>query len=206
MSEQLLLVGGGGHCRAVIDVLEQAHISIAGIVHGQECAMEAMLGYPALGRDAELTALRTQFSHALVTVGQIKSPRIRQKLFASLRALHFDLPTIISPQAHVSPHAQLGQGTVIMHKAIVNACTQIGQNCIINTGAIIEHDAVIADHCHIAVGAIICGGAHIAEGTFVGAGSVVRENVRIAENCVIGCGSCITQDISTTCTVRGNHA
>lgn len=178
---------------------------IAGIVHGPDCAMQAILGYPALGRDADLPNLRATFAQAFVTVGQIKSPKLRKTLFAALCNLEFSIPSLISPWAYVSPHAQLAQGTVVMHRAVVNACARIGQNCIINSGAIIEHDAVIADHCHISVGAVICGGVHIGEGSFVGAGSIVREGIHIGETCVVGCGSTIMQDLPHNTLVRENH-
>ncbi len=39
----IILVGGGGHCCAVIDVLEMCKQPIAGIVHGAGCVLEPVL-------------------------------------------------------------------------------------------------------------------------------------------------------------------
>ena len=74
MTSGLLLVGGGGHCRSVIDVLMTAHMPIAGIIQGPEDALTPVLGYPSIGHDDDLPRLRKQFSNAIVTVGQIKNP------------------------------------------------------------------------------------------------------------------------------------
>lgn len=192
----LVLVGGGGHCRSVIDMLECAQSPIAGIVHGADCAMEAVLGYPALGDDAALPQVRQRYGQALVTVGHIANAALRQKLYAALLALDFTLPLCVSPLACVSAHAHCGQGTVVMHHALVNAAVRIGNNCIINSKALVEHDCRIGDHCHIAVGAILCGQVCVRDGVFVGAGAVVRAGVTLGEGAVIGCGTTVLHDVA----------
>ncbi|SDF21097.1 acetyltransferase [Desulfovibrio legallii] len=201
----IVLAGGGGHCHAVIDVLESADIPIAGVVHGPDCALTPVLGYPPLGHDADLPGLRKKFSQALVTVGQIKTPRIRQTIFAKLRQLEFELPVIISPLAHVSRYSTIGEGSVVMHMAIVNAGTFIGNNCIINSKGLIEHDCNIADHCHIAVGAILCGKVTVNEGTFIGAGVVIKQKIHIGKRVIIGCGTTICDDVPDGTIVKGQH-
>lgn len=204
----LVLVGGGGHCRSVIDMLERAQAPIAGIVHGLQCTAQPVLGYPVLGDDTVLPQLRRDFSQALVTVGQLKSAALRKKLYASLVSLNFQLPVCISPLAYVSSYARLGQGTVVLHHALVNAAAQVGNNCIINSKALIEHDCTIADHCHIAVGAILCGNVRVCEGAFIGAGVVVREGVSIGEHAVIACGTTVLHDVAAHAVYTGfsSHA
>ncbi len=202
----LLLLGGGGHCRSVIDVLEEASYPIAGIVHGKDCDFSSIYDYPALGHDENLARLRKEYNSALVTVGQIKSPAVRQKLFARLQELDFMLPSIISPLAHVSRHAYMGQSSIAMHQSLINAGVSIGDNCIINTRALIEHDSHVNNHCHIAVNAILCGGVTIGEGCFIGAGAIVRENVRIGKNCIIGCGVTVLHDIEDFSIIKGSRS
>lgn len=199
----LLLVGGGGHCRALIDVLEAAGLPAAGVVHGPDCELRPMLGVPALGRDADLPVLRRRFSSALVGVGQIRSPGLRMRLFSVLEDLGFRLPAVISPLGRLSPHAVLGRGSVIMHGARVNAGAEVGANVIVNTNALVEHDCVVGDHCHVAVGAILCGGAAMECGAFVGAGAVCREGVRIGARAVVGCGAVVLRDVPEGATVTG---
>lgn len=189
MKPKLILIGGGGHCAACIDVIEQEDkFEIAGIVD-KDIARGALLGYPILGSDDDLCELRASCDCALITIGQIKSPSIRTRLFENAKSLGFILPTIISPRAYVSRHALIGEGTIIMHDALVNARATIGCNCIINTKALVEHDAVVGDNCHISTAAIINGGTVVRKGTFVGSNAVTKEYVETRENDFIKAGS-----------------
>jgi sugar O-acyltransferase (sialic acid O-acetyltransferase NeuD family) len=189
MKPQIILVGGGGHCMSCIDVVEQeGKFQIAGIVDAKKSG-DQVLGYPVLGGDDDLPGLRKTYEYALVTIGQIKTPITRMKLYERLRLLGFNLPSIISPRAYVSKHAVIRDGSIIMHDALINAQAEIGNNCIINTKALIEHDSKIGSHCHISTGAIINGGVTIGHGTFVGSNAVVRESVQINENFFVRSGS-----------------
>ncbi len=129
----LLLVGGGGHCRSCIDVIEaQGRYAVAGIVQPRDEGNESVLGYPILGTDEDLPALLVQHPNALITVGQIKTPDVRIRLFAQLKCLRATLPVIVSPIAYVSRHADINEGTIVMHGAIVNAGARVGRNVILN--------------------------------------------------------------------------
>jgi len=184
---QLILLGGGGHCAACIDVIEQENrYDIAGIV---DVGNAAVCGYPVLGNDEALVRLRAGIGYALVTVGQIDSPAIRIRLYELAASLGFEQPTIVSPRAYVSKHARLGRGSIIMHNALINARAVVGDNCIINSGALIEHDAVIANHCHISTAAVINGGTTIQSGTFVGSNAIAIEQVKSAPNDFIRAGT-----------------
>lgn len=192
---EIIILGAGGHCRAIIDVMEQCGIVIAGIIEERGKKSAPVSNYPIIGTDAELPQLRGKFSKAIIGVGQIKSPEPRKKLYRLLRSYGFEIPTIISPSSYVSRHAKLGLGTIVMHQALINAGTEIGENCIINTKALIEHDCHIEDNCHISVGSILCGGVTVGDGSFIGAGAICRENVRIGDNCLVGCGCVIKKDV-----------
>jgi sugar O-acyltransferase (sialic acid O-acetyltransferase NeuD family) len=189
MKPQIILVGGGGHCVSCIDVIEQdGKFEIAGIVDANN-GRDQVLGYPVLGGDDDLPILRKTYEYALVTIGQIKTPMTRMKLYGQLTLLGFNLPSIISPRAYVSKYSVIGDGSIIMHDALINAQAEIGNNCIINTKALIEHDSKIGSHCHISTGAIINGSVTVGHGAFVGSNAVVRESVQINENFFVRSGS-----------------
>jgi sugar O-acyltransferase (sialic acid O-acetyltransferase NeuD family) len=185
--EKIILVGGGGHCKSCIDVIEQEdRFDIAGIVERPDHMKgENVLGYPIIGTDNDLVDLKRKYNYALVAAGQIKSPNIRIRICDRLLELCFELPVVTSPLAYASPHAQIGEGTIIMHHALVNANAKIGVNCIINTKALVEHDAVIEDHCHIATGSIVNGGVTIGSGSFFGSGAVSSQYIGISANSFI---------------------
>jgi len=190
--EKILLIGGGGHCRSVIDVIEQEdRFQIAGIIDKPELLGSKILNYEVIGSDDNLKVLSKKFNYALVTVGQIVSADLRIKLSTLLKELDFILPTVISPRAYVSKYAKIDEGTIIMHDAIVNANAQVGKNCIINTKALIEHDSIIKDYCHISTGTIVNGGVTIEENSFIGSNVTMKEAIVIKKNSFIKAGSVV---------------
>jgi len=192
----MILIGGGGHCRSAIDVIElEGRYAIRGIIQPRSDGCEPLLEYPVLGEDDDLHVLLAQTPLALVTVGQIKTSAVRKRLYDLLRQHGAGLPTIVSPRANVSRHASVSEGTLVMHGALVNACAKVGVNCIVNSLALIEHDAAVGDHCHVSTGSRINGGVVIEEGCFIGSGAVLREGVRIGAGSVIGAGCIINGDV-----------
>ena len=190
--KKIILIGGGAHCRSVIDVIEhESKFKIIGIVDKPELKGNKVLGYSIIGSDLDLKNLAKKYKNAFVTAGQIKSPKLRIKLFNLAVKAGFVMPSIISPNAYVSKHSKIGSGTVVMNSAIVNSNTVVGENCIINSKALIEHDCVISNHCHISTNAIINGGVKIASKCFVGSNSTTKENVKIKENTFIKAGSLV---------------
>ncbi len=178
--EQILLIGGGGHCKSVIDVIEQENrFEIAGIIDVQEKIGTQVLGYEVIASDEQLPQLFTKYKYAFITIGHIHSNTLRVKLFTKLKSIGFTLPVIQSPLSYVSQHAHIQEGTVIMHHAVINADAKIGKNCIINTKALIEHDTTVEDHCHISTSAIANGGVIIKEGSFLGSGSTTKEYIEV---------------------------
>lgn len=185
----LILIGAGGHAHSCIDVIERSDaFEIAGLIGREEELSNECMGYRVIGSDSDLPELAKQYEYALVTVGQIASAVVRQRIYDSAIALGFKIPSIISKTAHVARGATLGDGTIVMHGAIVNANAKVGNNCIINTKALVEHDAVVSDHCHIATGAIVNGAASIGAGSFVGSGSVIKQGIALGSRCVVGMG------------------
>jgi sugar O-acyltransferase (sialic acid O-acetyltransferase NeuD family) len=205
MKQDLILVGGGGHCRSCIDVIEsEGKYAIAGIVDRSSMIGQQVLGYKVIATDDDLSKLIRFYQNFFITIGQIKSPSLRENLFEGLSRMGAVFPSIISPLAYVSDHAHIRAGTIVMHRAVVNTNACIGYNCIINTGAIIEHDVDIQAHCHISTGAIVNGGVTIGQGTFLGSHSTCRENLSIGSYCVVGMGVKLFKDCADNSTIAAS--
>ncbi len=189
---KIILIGGGGHCKSVIDVIEQeAKFKIAGIIDKPKNLDSKVLGYSVIGNDADLENLAKKYHYAMITVGQIKSPYSRIKLFDLAKKAGFSLPTIISPSSYISKYSKIGKGTIIMHNVIVNANATVGDNCIINTKALIEHDCLISSHCHISTNTTINGGVKIGAQSFVGSNVTTKNDIIIKEKSFIKAGSIV---------------
>lgn len=204
-NKEIILVGGGGHCISVIESLERSgKYHIRGISDVREKIGEEISGYKILWSDDQLSTMINFDVEFLITVGHIKSPRIRRRLFVELMALKVKFCTLIDNHAVVSPRARIGDGTVILRNAFVNAGAIIGANCIINTGAMIEHSSIIGNHVHISTGVIINGDCTVGDGCFVGSGAIVSNGVSICANTLIGAGSVVYRDITIPGTYMGN--
>tara|TARA_B110000008_G_C16942904_1_gene553235 strand:+ start:805 stop:1383 length:579 start_codon:yes stop_codon:yes gene_type:complete len=189
----IILVGGGSHCKSVIDVIElEGRFRIAGIVEKPDFIGSSVLGYQIIGGDDDLKTLSKQYQFALITIGHIKSSSQRLKLFELAVNAGFTMASIVSPRAYVSQHSIIGNGVVVMHDVIINAGAKISDNCIINSKALIEHDAQISKHCHISTNATINGGVIIESGCFIGSGSITKEDIRILKNSFIKAGSIVS--------------
>jgi sugar O-acyltransferase (sialic acid O-acetyltransferase NeuD family) len=203
---EILLVGGGGHCRSCIDVLEATGVfRIAGVVQPTNEPGETIFDYPVVGGDEDLPQLLQKTPRALVTVGQIRSAEARKRLFGLLKEQGADFPIVISPFARVSPRASLSPGTIVMHGAIVNAGAEFGSNGIVNSQALIEHGARMGDHCHVATGAIVNGDCVVEEECFIGSGAVLREGITIGAGSVIGAGCVVTKNLPAGSFMRASR-
>tara|TARA_B100001063_G_C16698996_1_gene521475 strand:- start:703 stop:1281 length:579 start_codon:yes stop_codon:yes gene_type:complete len=190
---EVILIGGGGHCKSVIDVIEhEGSFKIAGIIDKANLLGTDVLGYKVIGTDNDLPDLVKNCKHAFITVGHIKSPSLRQKLYKLAITAGFVLPSIVSPNAYVSKHASIGKGTIIMNHAVINSSASVGDNCIINSKSLIEHDCSISNHCHISTGAIINGGSIIGSGCFIGSNATTKELVKVPKNSFIKAGCLVT--------------
>ena len=202
-NKSLILVGGGGHCKSVIDVAESAGYKIHGILDLSDKVGQTVLGYPIIGSDDQICEYADDYLF-IVTLGHIKDPSQRIKLHQRIKDADGTLATLISPTAHVSRYSFIGEGTVIMHHAMVNADARIGRGCIINSCANIEHDVVIGDYCHISTGAMINGQCNIGSGTFIGSGTVMVNNTSIPSDCIIAAGSLVRKTLSLRGIYSGN--
>ena len=190
MNFDLVLIGGGGHCKSCIDVIEQSgQFTIVGILDKPEQVGQKVLDYHIIGTDNMIEQWQKKGCFFLISIGQIGGSQVRQRLFNQLLTCNANLATIISPRAYVSQHAQVQEGTIVMHDVLINANAKIGKNCIINSKALIEHDVIVEDHCHISTAAVLNGGVHVNEGTFFGSNSVSIENATTTNEAFIKAGS-----------------
>lgn len=205
--KNIILIGGGGHCKSCIDVIETTGLyHIGGILDVPQKLGEEILGYKVIGNDEDIEAFHNKSFCFLITVGQIKSAGIRKKVLNVLNSIGAEIATIISPKAAISQHAKIASGTIIMHHALVNAGAQIGSNCIINTGAIIEHDVNIGSNTHISTGAIVNGDCAVGDETFIGSNTCISSQISVGNNCIVGAGSLVIKDLVEPGTYLGNPA
>jgi len=199
----IVLIGGGGHCRSCIDVIESTNkYIIEGIIDLKENIGKKILGYSVIGDDKDIEKLTKDGFCFHIAIGQIKTADKRIQINNILKQLNADQPTIISPLAYLSPHSRTGSGTIVMHHAFINANVLIGENCIINTKALIEHDSRIDNFCHISTSAVLNGNVIIKENVFIGSNATIFPNTTVNSGSIIGAGKTIQKDVMSGEVIR----
>lgn len=202
----VVVVGGGGHAKVVLDVLLSAGIPVAGFTDPGRTLGERIGAVPCLGDDTSWPSLLAQGTReAIVALGD--NARRRQAGIA-LRKLGFQLINAIHPNAVISPSAALGSGIACMPGAIVNAFATIGDDSIVNTSASIDHDCRIGSGVHVAPGCHLAGSVEVGDLALLGVGSTIGRGrpLRIGIGAIVGVGSVVIHDVPPGATVIGHPA
>lgn len=193
--KNIILIGGGGHCKSCIEVIESTEkYNIVGVLDLPSELGKKILNYEVIGNDDDYLKYKTQGCCFLITAGQIKSAALRKRIFEKLESIKAEIETIIAPTASVSNHAEIGKGTIVMHHSIVNAGAKIGKNCIVNTNSLLEHDVTVGNHSHISTKAAVNGDAKVGNDTFVGSMSCISNGIEVGNQIIIGAGSIVTEN------------
>lgn len=205
MAKDIILIGGGGHCKSVIDVAESAGYHIVGILDKPEEVGRQVFNYKVIGADDDIP-LYVGKAGFVITVGFIKNSALRIKLYNQVLEAGGEFATLVASTAYVSKYAILGKGTVVMHNAFVNAGAVIGDNSIINTFSNIEHDAHIGCQCHVSTGTMVNGDCCVGNNVFVGSQSVLSNGISICDDAIVGAGSFVRKNIKIKGIYSGNPA
>lgn len=204
---KILLVGGGGHCKSVIDSLIATNNAYdeVGIIDVKEKVGTSIMDIEIIGTDDELELLHKKgYQYAFVTLGSVGNPSARLKIYNKLKKIGFSIPTIIDGTSIIANDVIVGEGSYVGKRAVVNAGTRIGSCTIVNTAAVIEHDCFVGDFVHVAPGSVICGGTNIHKYSHIGANATIIQGITVGTNTIIGAGSTIIRDVDDYNTIVGS--
>ena len=202
MSNDVVIVGYGGHALVVADALSSSGRKIVGYCDEKENTANP-LALRFLGAETDSGAATFLKDHGfLITIG---SNKLRAKITGKLieKGFHAALASV-DASALISSRATLGAGTQVQGKVVVNALTTVGKGVILNTGCIVEHECMINDFVHIAPGAVLCGAVKVGSGAFIGANATVNPGVKIGEHAIVGAGTVVLQDVPEGRRMVGN--
>lgn len=205
MSKKIILVGGGGHCKSVLDSLfELNEYEEIGIIDKSDSIGDMIMGVRVVGCDGNLLALfRDGYQYAFITIGSVGDVSLRRRLFNTIKEIGYEIPSIIDTSAKISSHVEIGRGVFIGKRCILNIGTVIKEGAIINTGTIIEHDCQVGEFSHIAPGVVLGGEVVIGNNSHIGANSTVKQQVKVGSNSIIGMGSIVLKNVSSNTLAYG---
>lgn len=189
---KVLLEGGGGHAKVVIDCLLSEGREVVGIFDPKYEGQ--LFGVPAFRKYDE--AFRREAGFIIAIGNNAKRKEVAGKIRHSFT-------TTSHTSAIISPFTKIGSGCMIFHRAIIQTGSLVGNHVILNTGAQVDHDATIADFVHVAPRATLCGNVTVGEGTLIGAGAVVLPGVTLGKWAIVGAGAVVSADVPDYAVVVG---
>jgi sugar O-acyltransferase (sialic acid O-acetyltransferase NeuD family) len=201
--ERLVILGAGGHGRAVVELLRDlGAYAIAGVVDAAVPRGAEVLGVPVLGtEEAALAALLAAGVRlACVAIGD---NAVREEAAARLVARGFALPALMHPSVLRARSAAVEEGAVVMPRAVLGAGARVGRLAIVNTGAIVEHDVAVGAAAHVGPGAVLPGGVRVGPRALIGAGAACRPYAAIGAGAIVGVGAAVVEDVPEGAVVGG---
>jgi sugar O-acyltransferase (sialic acid O-acetyltransferase NeuD family) len=204
MSVPVIVLGGGGHARVLIDMILELDRTVLGYTTTySDYEHNPLFGVPWLGDDTYVLTLDKTACELVNGVGSVRNVEPRANLYDKFHRQGYRFATIVHPTAFVSKRATLQEGVQVMAGAVIQANSTIGVNTIVNTRASVDHDCTIGNHVHIAPGATLSGGVQVGDKTHIGAGATIIQGIRIGQGCLVAAGAVVVHDVPDGAKVAG---
>ena len=193
MKNPIIIIGGGGHAKVVIELIEAINsYNIKGVLDPNLINQTEILGYPVLGNDDELKGLfKSGICHATIGIGSNGDNQLRRKLWLKAMKEGYNFPTLIHPNAVISPSAKIGEGCQVFPNVVIHTEAKINKLCVINTGVIVEHECQVGINVFISSGALLCGKCKIGNDSFIGARVCLIPKVELARKTLVAAGAVV---------------
>lgn len=200
----VIIIGGGGHAKVVLDVLQLNNYTILGVADHKKPEWLNTKNISYLDSD-EMILQQYQPETVLLAngIGSIGPNSKRERVFDFFCEMQYHFSNVIHPSAIIAADVVIGEGCQVMAGAVIQPGCTLGRNALINTSASIDHDCVIGDHVHIAPGATLSGGILMENGVHIGTGAVLVQGVSIRKRATVGAGTVVINDVAAFSTVVG---
>ncbi len=212
MTKKLIVLGTGGNCIDILDVLdaindrcgERKYECVGFLDDNAHKWGQCIAGVPVLG---PLT-LAPDYPECFFVngIGSVNTFVKKREIIARAGVSLDRFETVVHPSASVSRLSSLGHGVVVFQHVTVASKARVGDHVIVLPHSVISHDAVIGDYTCIASGVCISGLVRVGHSCYLGTGSAIRERVQIGDCCLVGMGSVVLDDVPDGAVVVGNPA
>ncbi len=182
----MLLVGAGGHARAIVEALAAANSPVDTYVDPQP---SRWLEAHHLRYDEEAEALLKE--GFVLGFGGVSPEQLsrRYTVFRGYRERGWKPRTVVHSSAIVSASAGIGDGCIVLALAVVQPAARLAEAVIVNTGAMVEHDSSVGAGSHIAPGAIVLGDCTVGAACMIGAGAIVLQGATVPDGTLVPAGA-----------------
>lgn len=201
---RVLVYGGGGHGRQLIDAVRSVvGADATAVIDDGLTVGETVLDVPVLGgADTLDRALADGISVAVNAVGGIGSPRSRAAVFDRLADAGYALAVVVHPTAWIEPSASVAPGCQVLAGAYIGSAAVVGAGAIVNTSAVVSHDCVLGAGANVSPGALLAGGVQVGEMALIGMGVTVNLGASVGAGARVGNGATVKADVPAGGVVR----
>lgn len=201
----LVVVGGGGHGRELLDVLavlgrRTPTWRVVGVVDddpGKNLERLERLGVPLLG---PVTWLE---EHPCAYALGIGTSQTRRALAARLDASGCEAATIVHPDAAVGTASAMGAGSVVYQRSVVTTNVTIGVHTHLNVACAVQHDTTVGDYVQFSPGVLVNGDCVIGNDVFLGTGAIITRGCTVGDGARVGAGAVVLADVAPGVTAVG---
>jgi acetyltransferase EpsM len=193
----ILVYGGGGHGKAVIELLRAMRTyRLVGLIDDSLPLGSEVLGVPVVGGAVTLKEWHNRGVRLAVNaVGGIGDVAVRLRVFDTLAQAGFSCPVLVHPAAVVEPSALLEPGVQVLAQAYVGSSARVGFGSLINAGAVVSHDCTLGRVTNLSPGAALAGFVQLGNYSQVGMNATLNLHVTVGEGCLIGNGATVKADV-----------
>ena len=139
----------------------------------------------------------------VIAVGDVE---LRRSFASRYAEYNFTWSTLIHPTSHISPHANIGLGSIIGPFCTVSYGACVGSHVSLNSYCGIGHHAKVGDYSVVSPKVLVAGKAELKSSSFVGAGAVITPGKVVESGAKVGAGSVVYRNVASNHTVLGNPA
>ena len=209
MTQRLVVIGGGGFGREVLELIEDVNqaqatpaFEVVGVLDdgAPDPALLRRLGTRHLG---PTTALREMDPDIGYTIG-IGSCAARRTIDEQCRSWGRATHTLVHPTAVIGRRSvEVGEGSIVCANTTITTNIRVGRHVHVNPNVSIGHDSVVGDYVTLTPQVAVAGNVSIYDEVFVGTGARIRPSITVGTGVLVGAGAVVTRDVGSGLTVAG---
>lgn len=200
-----MIIGGGGHGREVLDVVEALNATgrgawnVLGFLDDGHPDLDLLerRGARHLGPTDRLADLAAPYVIAIGDGG------VRRRIDERFRRAGLESPTLVHPSATLGREVRLGPGTVVAAGARLTTNVTVGRHVHVNVNATVSHDVVLGDYVTVSPGVNVSGAVVVGDEVLLGTGAVLNQGLRIGSRTTVGSGAVVTRSLPADVTAVG---
>jgi sugar O-acyltransferase (sialic acid O-acetyltransferase NeuD family) len=209
MTHRLVVIGGGGFGREVLELVEDINrdastpaLDVVGVLDDgtPDPGLLGQLGVQHLGDISTLQGLEPDVGY-VIGIGACAA---RQEIDRQCRAWNRTAVTLVHPSAVVGRRSvQVGPGSVICANSTITTNVTLGRHVHVNPNVSIGHDTTVGDYVTLTPQAALAGHVTVHDAVFVGTGARIMPGITVGSGVLVGAGALVTRDVAAHQTVLG---